>query len=73
MRKNLQQLFEENKRKNQISKVNRVKLVNTLALLIQEQYAGNATHTEIGCICEEVIGLFPCLKGANASIGYIVS
>lgn len=73
LQKNLQELFNENHRKGQISKSNRIKLVNALACLVHEQYSGNASQKEIINICEGTIGLFPCLKGVNNSIGYIVS
>lgn len=68
MKKNAQWLFNENEQNNNIRRSSRFKLMQHLCTLIDEEYGGLSSLSEIKEICEAVITLFPCLKDPKGGI-----
>lgn len=70
--KNCEWMFIENERSGFLKVYTRKRLINALADLIDEEYAGKANDIEIMHICVATIGLFKCLEGQDDDIRKIV-
>lgn len=65
-------IFDEHNSLNILQKKTRLKLINYLADLIDDEYEGDASQIEIGWICLATVELFPCLKDENGGIVCII-
>lgn len=68
MQKKAGTIIKEHEQLNALTKKSRVKLMNLLAELIEEDYGDAATPTEIKSICQATITLFPSLKDETGGI-----
>lgn len=68
MKKDGHLIFDEYDVSLALQKKTRVKLINYLADLIDDEYESNASQTEIGWICQATITLFPCLEDDQGGI-----
>lgn len=67
-RKNAEFILHEHERRNALMKKSRLKLMSILVDLIDDEFGGNATNTEIRFICEATVQLFPSLADEDGGI-----
>lgn len=68
IKKNSQYIINEHDRTGSLTKKSRVKLVDFLSQLIDEEYSGTATPKEIESICFAVVSMFSSLKDKDGGI-----